>query len=52
MILKDPELSSVYGGATFNATFANAIIRGVTLLYSLGTYVGTALSRMFKRNYC
>lgn len=52
MTLKNEELVSIYGGALFNATFANAIIRGVTLLYSLGTYVGTALSRMFKRNYC
>ncbi len=52
MVLEKEDLNSVVGGAAFNATFANAIIRGVTLLYSLGTYVGTALSRMFKRNYC
>ena len=52
MILQEQELSCIVGGAAFNATFANAIIRGVTLLYNLGTYVGTALSRMFKRSYC
>ncbi len=52
MVLTLEELQTIYGGAAFNATFANAIIRGVTLLYSLGTYIGTALSRMFKRNYC
>ena len=52
MILEKNELVTIFGGTSFNATFANAIIRGVTLLYSLGTYVGSALSRMFRRSYC
>ena len=30
MVLEKEDLNSVVGGAAFNATFANAIIRGAT----------------------
>ena len=53
MVLETQELLEVRGGASsMSAAMLSAVIRGATMLYNFGTYVGTAVYRMFHRNYC
>jgi len=45
------ELNNIKGGA-INASLLNAIARGLTAFYDLGTALGSALKRLKKKKYC
>ena len=50
--MKRDELVLVVGGAGVSAAVINAIIRGISLSLELGKYVGSAIRRIMKKNYC
>ena len=45
------ELKNIHGGA-ISASMINAIVRGVTILVTLGQYTGSAVRRITKKCYC
>ena len=50
--LQKNEMSEVKGGAGFNSTMLNAIARAVSVIFSIGQSVGSALRRITGQNYC
>lgn len=52
MQLSDVELYKLIGGASFNATLVNAIIRGVSFIFDFGKTIGTAIRRGISGNIC
>lgn len=52
MQLNDVELYKLIGGAGFNATFVNAIIRGASFIFDFGKTIGTAIRRSITGNIC
>ncbi len=51
MKLNEVELYEVKGGA-ITATFLNAVSRAVSTILTLGQTVGTAIRRIYSKNYC
>ena len=50
--MKKEELIKVKGGVGLSASLINAISRGINTLYNLGTAVGSAIRRAFKKKIC
>lgn len=50
--LTKKELQSVSGGFSFNATFLNAISRGVNVILDLGRSLGSSIRRAVGNNLC
>ncbi len=46
------ELINVTGGAAINASWLNAIARGVEVVYNLGRSFGTAVRMIIKGSRC
>ena len=53
MELNNYELVNIYGGSgAISATMINAIARGITVVYSLGRALGSAIRYAFGKKYC
>ena len=54
MNIEKKELLNIKGGAStfISGTILNGIIRGAQLVYQVGQALGTAVNRLFKKNYC
>ncbi len=53
MKLKEQELYSINGGGiTINATLINAFARAISTVLDLGRTVGSAIRRLYSKNYC
>ena len=50
--MTNQELINVVGGATINASWLNALARGIETLYSLGRGLGTAVRMLIKGSRC
>lgn len=50
--LKKEELLKVKGGAGFSSAMLNAMIRTVSVMFSIGQAVGSAIRRAVNGNYC
>ena len=50
--MNNNELVLVVGGAGLSAAVINAIIRGLSFSMELGRYIGSAIYRVTKKNYC
>lgn len=51
MILNVEELNEIYGGAV-SASLLNAFSRAITTILGLGRTVGSAIRRIYSKNYC
>lgn len=51
MKLQETELYNISGGA-ISAALINAIARAVSTVLDLGRTVGTAIRRIYSKNYC
>jgi len=51
-ILKKEEMFMINGGAGLTSAMLNALMRTVSVMFSLGQAVGSALKRTSKKNYC
>ena len=52
-ILKKEEMISVKGGAIdFSSALLNAMMRTVSVMFSMGQAVGSAIRRAINGNYC
>lgn len=53
MLLTNQELLQITGGATgITAAMLNAVARGVSVLYSLGRALGSAVRYAIGKKYC
>ena len=53
MKLQESELFTVIGGGfSFNATMINAFARAISTVLDLGRTVGSAIRRIYSKNYC
>ncbi len=52
MELSNYELYSITGGSGVTAAMINAIARGVSVMYSLGRALGSAIRYAFGKKYC
>ena len=53
MKIKENELFEVQGGGiTVNATLINAFARAISTVLDLGRTVGSAIRRIYSKNYC
>lgn len=50
--MTDKELINVVGGASINASWLNAVARGIELVYNLGRNLGTAVRMLVKGSRC
>ena len=50
--LKRDEMLNVKGGSSVTAAMLNAIIRGITTMYTIGQAVGSAIRRAMTGSYC
>lgn len=46
------KLKEIKGGATLSSAVLNALMRTVSVMFSLGQAVGSAIRRMAGKNYC
>jgi hypothetical protein len=51
MKLEEQELISIQGGS-ITASYLNAVSRAVSTILDLGRTVGTAIRRLYSKNYC
>lgn len=51
MQLNEQELIKIQGGA-ISATLLNAVSRAVSTILELGRTVGSAIRRIYSKNYC
>lgn len=51
MKLTDQELFKIQGGA-LSASLLNAFARAVSTILDLGRTIGSAIRRMYSKNYC
>lgn len=51
MKLTDQELFAIQGGAV-SAALLNAFARAVSTILDLGRTIGSAIRRMYSKNYC
>ena len=53
MKLEEKELYNINGGGiTINATLINAFARAISTVLDLGRTVGSAIRRLYSKNYC
>lgn len=53
MELNNEQLVNIYGGAAgVSAAMLNAVARGITVVYSLGRALGSAVRYVFGKRYC
>lgn len=53
MELQEKELSAIIGGGiSINATMINAFARAISTVLDLGRTVGSAIRRIYSKNYC
>ncbi len=52
MKLKEQELYTISGGIAINATLINAFARAISTVLDLGRTVGSAIRRLYTKNYC
>ena len=50
--LKNEEMLSVKGGASFSSAMLNAMMRTVSVMFSLGQAVGSAIRRSINGGFC
>lgn len=50
--MSQQELININGGATVNASWLNALARGIVTLYDLGRSLGTALRMIISKTKC
>ena len=50
--INDDNLRKIKGGAALSSAVLNALMRTVSVLFSLGQAVGSAIRRMSGKNYC
>ena len=50
--MTDKELINTIGGASINASWLNAIARGIDTIYNLGRNLGTAVRMILKKVKC
>ena len=50
--LKKEELFKVKGGASVSSAMLNALMRTVSVMFSVGQAVGSAIRRTLKKSYC
>ena len=46
------EMFKVKGGASFSSAVLNAFMRTVSVMFSMGQAVGSAIRRTLNKNYC
>ena len=46
------ELSSIYGGVSFSASFFSALTKALTQIFKMGRKLGSGLIRSWQREYC
>ena len=51
-ILKNEEMNKIKGGAGLTSAMLNALMRTVSVMFSLGQAVGAAVRRATQKNYC
>ncbi len=51
-MLNNNELYLIKGGVKITAALLSALSNGVTTILNLGQILGTAIKRIFKKNYC
>ena len=50
--LKKEQMFKVKGGANFSSAMLNALMRTVSVMFSIGQAVGSAIRRATGKNYC
>lgn len=50
--INDIKLKEINGGATISSAVLNALMRTVSVMFSLGQAVGSAIRRVAGNNYC
>ena len=50
--LKTKEMQNIKGGAGISSAVLNALMRTVSVMFSLGQAVGSAIRRVSGKNYC
>ena len=50
--LKKEEMTIIKGGASLTSSMLNALIRTVSVMFSVGQAVGSAIRRTIGKNYC
>ena len=50
--MTEKELLNTTGGASINASWLNAIARGIDTLYNLGRSVGSAIRMLISKTKC
>lgn len=50
--ISDIKLKEINGGATISSAVLNAVMRTVSVMFSLGQAVGSAIRRVAGKNYC
>ena len=46
------KLTEIRGGSTLSSAVLNALMRTVSVMFSVGQAVGSAIRRMAGKNYC
>lgn len=50
--LKKEEMMKIKGGAGISSAMLNALMRAVSVMFSIGQAVGSAIRRTSSKNYC
>lgn len=50
--VSNEKLKGIKGGAAISSSVLNALMRTVSVMFSLGQAVGTAIRRVAGKNYC
>ena len=50
--LKKEEMIKIKGGANFSTAMLNALMKTVSVMFSIGQAVGSAIRRATGKNYC
>jgi len=50
--LEKNEMLNIHGGANLSSAVLNALMRTVSVMFSLGQAVGSAIRRTVGKNYC
>ena len=50
--LKVKEMKNIKGGAGISSAVLNALMRTISVMFSLGQAVGSAIRRVSGKNYC
>jgi hypothetical protein len=50
--MTNQELASTIGGSSINASWLNALARGIEVVYNLGRSLGTGVRMLVKKTKC